>query len=88
MTTRERTLRQQVLRERAGLPQDTELDLDARRNGDKTPMMLVLEHAFGLSIEELLSTEHSTREVAQKLGVHYSQVSRWRTRLGLVVKLE
>lgn len=51
-------------------------------DGIKTLAMRQIEARFDTPIEELLM-EGELSEVAYKLGVHFTTVSKWRERLGL-----
>ena len=51
-------------------------------DGIKTLTMRQIEARFGIPIEELLM-EGSLNQVARRLGIDFTTVSRWRERLGL-----
>ena len=51
-------------------------------DGIKTLAMRQIEARFGVPIEELLM-EGSLNQVARRLGIDFTTVSRWRERLGL-----
>ena len=80
--TMPRKLKDQVLRERGVLIEGGRRVTVIRdgRDSKVTAQMRVIELRYGKPIKELL-TSGSVRQVAQRLGVHYSQVSRWRKRL-------
>jgi len=82
MTTTKK-MRERVLRERGVNLEHSRLNVKlVSSNGGKTPTMLLLELRFNDDIKSLLS-EGSVRDVAKRLGINYSTVSKWRKSLGL-----
>lgn len=53
-------------------------------DGRKTLAMRLLESHFGKPIEELLSLDKAGRDIARRLGITESAVSKWRKRMGLI----
>lgn len=51
-------------------------------DGNKTLAMRLIEAQFGTSIEVLIA-DGKERDVADRLGLHPSTISKWRLRLGL-----
>lgn len=51
-------------------------------NKKKTLAMRLIESQLGLPIEVLL-LDGKEADIAERLGIHHSTVSRWRLRLGL-----
>ena len=53
---------------------------------DKTAEMYRLERKFGHDIRELLTVRTRGADVGRRLGISESTVSRWRARLGIIIK--
>lgn len=80
-----KNLRDQVLREQGrGVDKEPwKLAITPKPPPDKTPAMQLLELRFdGVDIVDLLR-DGSVREAAERLGIHFSMVSKWRKRLGI-----
>lgn len=56
--------------------------IDERKDLNRTPLMIALELAHDAPIEDLIS-EGTIYQVAKRLGIDPSTVSKWRTRLEL-----
>jgi len=50
------------------------------RDSSKTPLMLLIEARLGVPIEDILWSEPQ-RQLARKLGVHESCLSKWKKKL-------
>jgi transcriptional regulator with XRE-family HTH domain len=63
----------------------SELGIDGHNwtESGKTPLMLLLEGQFGQPIEELIAGPDELKDLAKRLGVNFSTISKWRHKLGL-----
>ena len=53
-----------------------------RNRGQKTPLMLLLEHTYTQPIETIIGSG-SLSDIAKRTGVDNTTISRWRKKLGI-----